>query len=105
MPVCGCKHGGDVERAEEGAGCFEAVRGGEAHDADGEVEGGDGTDGFGRDGMLGSYFGGEACEGGLELGFGGEGYEGEAEEVGEWGFRRHGWGLGKRGVVGGIEKG
>ena len=54
MTIRGGEQGGDVERAEEGAGCFEAVRGGEAHDADGEVEGRDGADGSGRDGMLGS---------------------------------------------------
>ena len=68
------QHSGYIQLAEEGAGCFEAFGREEAHDADGEMEGANGADGFCRDGKLGGGigggdFGGEAMEGGLELGF------------------------------------
>ena len=36
---------------------------------------------------------GEMVEGGLELRFGEVGYEGDAEEMCQWGLRRHGRGL------------
>ena len=72
--MCSFQHSGDVELAEEGAGCFEAFGCEEAHDTDGEVKGADGADGFCWDGKVGGGirggdFGGEALEGGLELGF------------------------------------
>ena len=43
---------------EEGAGCFEALGGEEAHDADGEMEGADWADGFCWDGKVGGDIGG-----------------------------------------------
>lgn len=83
----------------------ETVWGGEAHYAEGEVEGADWAVGGGGDEelrlrcmlvVLMSMFllvlrleswdrGFECCEGGFELGEGGGVDEGEAEEVGEWG--------------------
>lgn len=72
--MCSFQHSGYVKLAEEGAGCFEAFGGEEAHDADGEVEGADRADSLCRDGKFGGDigggdYGGEALEGGLELGF------------------------------------
>lgn len=61
----------------------------ETHDADGEMEGGEGTDGiFGEGNSVGVFVGGgrgdvvfEGAEGVLKLGMGGGGREGDAEEM------------------------
>ncbi len=78
----GVQHGGYVEALEQVAGGGYALGGEEAHDADGEVDGAEGADGFGGEGGIGGDVGGEAAEGGFELGARGGCDEGEEEEVG-----------------------
>lgn len=84
----GPKHSIQIQILQKVARSLHAFGGQQAHDADGEMDGAEGTNRFCGDfgGFLGfaggGYFGGEALEGGLELGAGGGCDEGEEEEVG-----------------------
>lgn len=85
----GWEEGGEVESREEVDGTLEVPRGWQRHDAEGQVEGFDGTHGRGGNELpRGNEVMLECSEGASELG--GGAVEWETEEVGQLGSMSHG---------------